>query len=458
MVPYLSADWFRENINISTIIENVIKYVEKYTTFPNAFEMRNMLRNDTQILEEFDAAMEIPDEECMTEYILDDIEIFVRKKLIYQVTVEIQESLFHSKGDEETSYAQKLADAEAFTFKTDIGLDLVDDLEMVYEDMITCVKVIGTGLKDVDILLNGGVPEKVMIGVLAATNVGKTLIMTAIASNMMAAGHNVLYITMEDPDKKIALRMMQNICNISQDQLKMLNKNSFISLKEKMKALTDRHLKIVELPDSTANAMRICTVLKDLKDKKNFVPEIIFLDYIGCMIPNGRPNPTLNSNTILQKVAAETRGAICTKMGIPIVTALQTNRGGFDSASVDLNDVADSYGSTMKLDAVLAATQDTAMLEQGMYKLKVAKTRLKNNKGTELMIGVNIDKQQIYDLNGSSNRPQVQILAPTQATQTQPQPAAQPAPQPAQPENKDVVDNTFAVNAAQDLDKINQIL
>lgn len=458
MVPYLSADWFRENINISTIIENVIKYVEKYTTFPNAFEMRNMLRNDTQILEEFDAAMEIPDEECMTEYILDDIEIFVRKKLIYQVTVEIQEALFHSKGDEETSYAQKLADAEAFTFKSDIGLDLVDDLEMVYEDMITCVKVIGTGLKDVDVLLNGGVPEKVMIGVLAATNVGKTLIMTAIASNMMAAGHNVLYITMEDPDKKIALRMMQNICNISQDQLKMLNKNSFISLKEKMKALTDRHLKIVELPDSTANAMRICTVLKDLKDKKKFVPEIIFLDYIGCMIPNGRPNPTLNSNTILQKVAAETRGAICTKMGIPIVTALQTNRGGFDSASVDLNDVADSYGSTMKLDAVLAATQDTAMLQQGMYKLKVAKTRLKNNKGTEIMIGVNIDKQRIYDLNGSSNTPQVQILPPTQSTQATPAIQAQPAPKPAQPENKDIVDNSYAVNAAQDLDKINQIL
>ena len=261
---------------------------------------------------------------------------------------------------------------------------------------------------------------------------------------------------MEDPDKKIALRMMQNICNISQDQLKMLNKNSFISLKEKMKALTDRHLKIVELPDSTANAMRICTVLKDLKDKKNFVPESIFLDYIGCMIPNGRPNPTLNSNTILQKVAAETRGAICTKMGIPIVTALQTNRGGFDSASVDLNDVADSYGSTMKLDAVLAATQDTAMLEQGMYKLKVAKTRLKNNKGTELMIGVNIDKQQIYDLNGSSNRPQVQILPPTKSTQaTQALPAA---PKPAQLENNDVVDNSYAVNAAQDLDKINQIL
>lgn len=460
MLPYLSSDWFRENINISTIVEKTIEYVEKYSTFPNAFEMRNMLRNDKEMVEEFDASIAIPDEECNTEYILDDIEQFVRKKLIYQVTVDIQESLFHSKpGEEEVSFAQKLADAESFTFKSDIGLDLIDDLEEVYEDMVMSVNIIGTGIKEIDTLLNGGVPEKVMIGILASTNVGKTLIMSSIASNMMAAGHNVLYITMEDADKKIALRMMQNICNITQEQLKLLNKNSFTALKSKMKEMTDSHLKIVELPDATANAMRICTVLKDLKEKKKFVPEIIFLDYIGCMIPNGRPNPTLNTNTILQKVAAETRGAICTKMCIPIVTALQTNRGGFESASVDLNDVADSYGSTMKLDAVLAATQDKSMLEQGMYKLKVAKTRIKNNKGTEVMIGVNIDKQQIYDLNAQSNRAQVEIL-PVGASAAQPriEPPAPVKETTSKPENRDAADNAYANRAVQDLENINQIL
>jgi hypothetical protein len=268
---------------------------------------------------------------------------------------------------------------------------------------------------------------------------------------MMAGGHNVLYITMEDPDKKIALRMMQNLCDISQDKLKLLNKNSFVALKNRMKEMTKSHLKIVELPDSTANAMKICTVLKDLKEKKNFVPEIIFLDYIGCMIPNGRPNPTLNTNTILQRVAAETRGAICTKMGIPIVTALQTNRGGFDSADVDLNDVADSYGSTMKLDAVIAVTQDKSQLEQGMYKLKVAKTRLKNNKGTEIMIGVDIGKQQIYDVGG---KPQRQVNVTETAAVQSPAPTQAPA----QPVNRDVADNAYIATAEVDLDKLNGLL
>lgn len=453
ILPYLTSDWFRENQNISTIVEKIVKYVEKYSNFPNVIESRNFLRSDQAVLEEFDAAINIPDEECNTECILDDIEDFIRKKLIYQVTLDAQEWLFkkHKEDEEEPCFSQKMADAEAFTFQTEIGLDLIDDLDEVYEDMVMAVNIIGTGLKDVDVLLNGGVPEKVMIGVLASTNIGKTLILSAIASNMMAGGHNVLYITMEDPDKKIALRMMQNLCDISQDKLKLLNKNSFVALKNRMKEMTKSHLKIVELPDSTANAMKICTVLKDLKEKKNFVPEIIFLDYIGCMIPNGRPNPTLNTNTILQRVAAETRGAICTKMGIPIVTALQTNRGGFDSADVDLNDVADSYGSTMKLDAVIAVTQDKAQLDQGMYKLKVAKTRLKNNKGTEIMIGVDIGKQQIYDVGG---KPQRQVNV-TETTAVQ-NPA--PTPAPAQPVNQDVADNAYIATAEVDLDKLNGLL
>jgi hypothetical protein len=214
------------------------------------------------------------------------------------------------------------------------------------------------------------------------------------------------------------------------------------------------------MEECTVNAMRIRTLLKDLKEKKQFEPEIIFIDYIGCMIPNGRPNPNLNSNTILQKVAAETRGSICMKMGIPIVTALQTNRGGYGSASVDLNDVADSYGSTMKLDAILAVTQDQTMLENGMYKIKVAKTRIKNNKGTEVMIGVSIDKQQIYDIaDGAAPQTTGPSLTDT-ATIAPPTPTAPPtsgAPR-SVIENTDVADNAYVANAKVDLDKINDIL
>jgi archaellum biogenesis ATPase FlaH len=469
VTPYLSADWFRENQNISTIITKILEYMEKFGQFPTVIESRMMLRTDASILEEFDAAMGIPEEEACTEFILQDIEQFIRQKLLYDATVKIQEALFsHSEPtSDEGSFAQMVADAESFTFDTDIGFDLVEDLDKVYEEMITAVSIIPSGIKEIDTLLNGGVPDKVMIGIMAPTNVGKTLIMSALASNMLTQGHNVLYITFEDSKTKIATRMMQNLCDISQEQLKMLNRNSFIALKDMMKKKSSQHLKIAEMEECTVNAMRIRTLLKDLKEKKHFEPEIIFIDYIGCMIPNGRPNPNLNSNTILQKVAAETRGSICMKLGIPIVTALQTNRGGYGSASVDLNDVADSYGSTMKLDAILAVTQDQTMLQNGMYKIKVAKTRIKNNKGTEVMIGVSIDKQQIYDLNGSTPSVGSTPVAPAAtpsltdtATITVPQAPSSGAPTHAveiEP-NKDVAENAYVASAKVDLDKINSIL
>ena len=462
VIPYLSADWFRENQNISSIVSKILEYMEKFGQFPTVIESRMMLRTDQGMLEEFDAAIAIPDDEANTEFMLQDIQEFIRKKLLYEATVKIQESLFSNHEpdqQEEGSFAQMVADAEAFTFDTDIGFDLVDDLDEVYEEMIQAVNIIPTGIKEFDNLMNGGIPDKVMIGILAGTNVGKTLMMSCMASNIMARGKNVLYITFEDSKTKIATRMMQNLCDISQEQLKMLNRNSFVALKNKMKAMSATHLKIVELEEAAVNTMRVRTLLKDLKEKKKFEPDIIFLDYVGCMIPNGRPNPNLNTNTILQKVVAEWRGSICMKLGIPTVTGFQVNRGGADSASVGLTDIADSFGSTTKVDAMFATTQDQTMLENGMYKLKVAKTRLKNNKNTEVMIGVCIDKQQIYDLNSSpsSRTPQLTNTAP----------AALPTPTPVdqiaeekhiEAKNTDTADNAYVATAKVDLDKINEIL
>ena len=133
ILPYLTSDWFRENQNISTIVEKIVKYVEKYNNFPNVIESRNFLRTDQAVLEEFDAAINISDEECNTECILDDIEDFIRKKLIYQVTLDAQEWLFkkHKEDEEVPCFSQMMADAEAFTFQTEIGLDLIDDLDEV---------------------------------------------------------------------------------------------------------------------------------------------------------------------------------------------------------------------------------------------------------------------------------------------------------------------------------------
>lgn len=465
VTPFLKDDWFRENQNISTIVSKIIDYMEKWGRFPSVIETRTMLRSDMGVLEEFDAAIAIPDEETQSESILDDIQDFIRKKLMYEVTLKVQEYLFsHGEPPPGDSFAQMMADAESFSFDTDVGFDLVDDLDEVYEEMIQAVNIVPTGIKEIDNLMNGGIPDKVMIGILAGTNIGKTLMMSCMASNIMARGKNVLYITFEDSKTKIATRMMQNLCDITQEQLKMLNRNSFVALKNKMKAMSKTHLKIVEMEEAAVNTMRVRTLLKDLKEKKKFEPAIIFLDYVGCMIPNGRPNPNLNTNTILQKVVAEWRGSICMKMGIPTVTGFQVNRGGADSASVGLTDIADSFGSTTKVDAMFATTQDQTMLENGMYKIKVAKTRLKNNKGTEVMIGVCIDKQQIYDLNSSpssrtpqlTNTPPASI--PVQIPETTENQAQNSVTKTESTSNADTAEQAYVATAKVDLDKINSIL
>jgi hypothetical protein len=156
----------------------------------------------------------------------------------------------------------------------------------------------------------------------------------------------------------------------------------------------------------------------------------------------------------LQKVVAEWRGSICMKLGIPTVTGFQVNRGGADSATVGLTDIADSFGSTTKVDAMFATTQDQTMMENGMYKIKVAKTRLKNNKGTEVMIGVCIDKQQIYDLNTSPAS-----RTPTMTTVPPPAPTAQVQPNTTSTTpNTDTADNAYVATAKVDLDAINSIL
>ena len=150
------------------------------------------------------------------------------------------------------------------------------------------------------------------------------------------------------------------------------------------------------------------------------------------------------------------------KLGIPTVTGFQVNRGGADSASVGLTDIADSFGSTTKVDAMFATTQDQTMLENGMYKLKVAKTRLKNNKNTEVMIGVCIDKQQIYDLNSAPSARTPQQINTAPAALPTPTPVAQIAEEKTavveEKTNTDVADNAYVASAKVDLDKINSIL
>lgn len=403
VLPTLSTDWFFDLDN-KMIVERILDYNTKYGRMPNVIEM-NRLITDDGTLKIFLETMKIPDEEVNTEFILAEIEEYVRKRLLYNQALNI--SSYVTGGEREdknkaNSFADNVADAETFTFDTNIGFDFFNDPKRLYEDANIHERILNCGVKTLNDMIGGGFHEKSLTLVMSGTNVGKTLIMCSLATNFVMNGYNVLYVTFEDPENKIAGRIAQNMFDITQQQYRQMSKEDFAKafMKSKTK-LRDNRLIIKEFPEYSTNAMKIRGLIKDLEEKQKFKPDVLFIDYIGCMIPNGKFNSNLNTNTILLMVAMQVR-AVAMEFGIPVISASQANRGGNGVAEIALTDVADSFGQNMKADAVFGVTQPEEMAEQNLYNIKLLKTRYGaplNNRPMVTRIGVDKEKQRIFDID-----------------------------------------------------------
>lgn len=327
-----------------------------------------------------------------------EIEKFVKQKKLWEAAAEIIKYCKTPDASKQScSFSEIVTDAEAYSFDDSIGFSFMDEPERIYQEVIKNEKVVGTGLKALDDLLKGGLHEKSLTLLLSPTNVGKTLWMCALAKNMLLAGYNVLYITFEDSENKIGQRITQNLFDLSRDELKAMSLQDYQKCWNSYKNIIKSNLYIKEFPEMATNSLTLHAFIKELRERKGFIPDIVFVDYIGCMIPNGRDNPNMNSNTRLLTIASQVR-AISMLEGFPIVSGAQVNRGGYDSANIGLNDAADSFGQTMKADAILAITQSKELLDNGYYDVEVAKTRFGNNKGEHRTIRVCIDKQRIMDI------------------------------------------------------------
>ncbi len=403
VLPLLTSNWFRGNIDMIGIVDELVDFNERHERLPMPVELRRLLleHNKKSAVDYFDVSIKLPDS-IITDYIMEEIQDFVRRKLMMNCSNDIIKSV---SGDKtvSTDFAADIADAQSFTFDESIGLDYLNELDRIYDEAIKNEVLVRSGLKTLDDLLKGGFHEKSLSLILSPTNVGKTLIMCSLATNILRQGKNVLYVTFEDSELKIGARITQNLLDVTQDQMRGMRREEYNKAKEQFTQKTKGNLIIKEYPEGTINALTLKSLLKELKEKKHFIPDIIFVDYIGCMVPNGRENPNLNSNTILLRVAAQVR-ALSMEFGHPIVSGAQTNRGGYESPGVKLNDVADSFGSTMKADFILGVSQTAEMKEQNMYKMEVVKTRFGNNKNSVAIMGVDISKQRIVDqLNGAAD-------------------------------------------------------
>lgn len=399
ILPFLSVDIF-DSFEHKEITKKILSFIDDYNKFPTVFDMKLVLDNK-EVFEEFKKVLYIDTNKYSKESLLLELESFFKKKLIWNVVTDIAEKLKDDGIKNISESPDQLRTSLSFSFDTQIGLDLFSDEERMFNHFNKKDKYIPSGLFCLDRLIGGGFHDKNLHLVLAATNTGKSLIKCSLASNAISKNKNVLYITLEMSEERIAERILQNIFDLRQSELKKLDSDNFKLKYKDIKEKIKNKLIIKEYPTKGANTNSFRNLLKELEIKKKFIPDIIFIDYLGIMTTN---NIGKNDNTYTEgkKVSEEVRG-LAVEIKKPIISSIQTNRKGIGSSDIDVDDVADSIGTAATADLIIGVTQSEELREQGKYCFIIIKNRFGLNK-IKVIVGVDYEKMRIFD-DGSNKLP-----------------------------------------------------
>lgn len=411
VIPFLKSDYFHDR-NDKVVFELIDSYVNEYNAFPTKEALVIDLNNrddlsEDQYAECNDVIESIPnqsDQMSQLEWLLDTTEKFCKDKAIYNAIRESIKIIDDKTGKYSNgTIPQLLSDALAVSFDTSIGHDFLADTESRFDFYHRREERIPFDLEYLNKITRGGLPRKTLNILLAGTGVGKTLAMCHMAASNLVSGKNVLYITMEMAEEKIAERIDANLLNTPLDELYQLPRETYQKKVERLKEKTVGRLIIKEYPTSTAGAANFRHLLNELKIKKNFVPDIIYIDYLNiCMSSRLRQGGSVNSYTYIKAIAEELRG-LAVEFNVPIVSATQTTRGGYDNSDVGLTDTSESFGLPATADFMVAliATEELKALNQIMVK------QLKNRYNDpetykRFVVGVDRSRMRLYDAEQSA--------------------------------------------------------
>ena len=405
-LPFLKSEYFHDASD-KTLFNQINDYVIKYNTLPtyeslvielNSKNLTESLHKDTiQKLDEITENKETSD----TKWLIDAAEEFCKDKAVYNAIMQSIQILDASnKGTlDKGSIPTLLADALSVAFDNHIGHDFLDDADPRYEFYHKVEQRIPFDLDYLNRITKGGLPEKTLNIILAGTGVGKSLFMCHCAAANLTLGKNVLYITLEMAEERIAERIDANLLNIDLDNLVTLPKESYLRKIDRLRSKTTGKLIIKEYPTATANVSHFKHLLNELKLKRQFIPDIIYIDYLNiCSSARIKQGANVNSYTYVKAIAEELRG-LAVEMKLPVISATQTTRGGYDNSDVDLTDTSESFGlpATADLMFALISTEELADLNQIMVKqLKNRYSDPTTNK--RFVIGVDRAKMKLYDV------------------------------------------------------------
>ena len=408
VLPFIRAEYF-ENYNEKVIFEEVSKFVEEYNQ-PVTKEVlcieteKRQDINDSSFKEVTELISTLDDEPTEFNWLVNTTEKWCRDRAIY---LALMESIQLADGKDEEkdrdAIPSILSDALAVSFDTHIGHDYLEDYEERYELYHKKENKIEFDLEFFNKITKGGLPNKTLNIALAGTGVGKSLFMCHVASSTLLQGKNVLYITLEMAEEKIAERIDANLLNVAIQDIIDLPKPMFEGKVTNLAKKTQGTLIIKEYPTAAAHSGHFKSLLQELALKKSFRPDIIFIDYLNiCASSRYRNNSSVNSYSYIKAIAEELRG-LAVEANVPIVSATQTTRSGFASSDVDLTDTSESFGlpATADLMFALISTEDTEKLSQILVK------QLKNryNDPTifkRFVVGIDRAKMRLYDCEQSA--------------------------------------------------------
>jgi len=408
VLPFLKDDYFLEpsEKKYFTIVRD---YIDNYNSLPKQaaieIEIDKLKINDKEITEIYDLHGLLHNKDYSTnslEWLLNETESFCKNKSLFLALVQ---SMQIAEGENNqlttTAIPDILSDALSVSFDTNIGHDYIDDADERFAFYHQKINRVPFHIELFNDITGGGVEYKTLNCLAAGTGIGKSAVMCDLAANYIKAGYNVLYITNEMAEEKLAKRIDANLMNVPIGDIDNIDQKSWNNKIETLKTTCKGRLKFKEYPPGASHTGHYRYLLKELKLKKNFIPQIVFIDYLN-ICASSRLKNRADMYMYVKSIAEELR-ALAVEYNLIVWTATQLNRSGTNNSEVELDNISESMGGPMTFDLLVAliVTEDLAKL--GQLKVK----QLKNRYGdvffkNQFIVGYDKPKMRLYDLNNSS--------------------------------------------------------
>ena len=404
VIPFLKEDYFQDGVE-KIIFQTIWAYAEKYKSNPTidalVIDVQDKALNEEQYKKSVDYLSEIEETPTDLDWLTDQTEKWCKDKAIYNAVLNgIQIIDGKVKDQSPDALPGILSEALSVSFDKHVGHDYMEQSGDRYEFYHTKEEKISFDLDFFNRITKGGLPNKTLNIALAGTGVGKSLFMCHVAASTLMQGKNVLYITLEMAEEKIAERIDANLMNITMDDMHDLPRHMYENRFEKIQKKTTGNLIVKEYPTASAHCGHFRALFNELALKKDFKPDLVFIDYINiCASSRFRAGANVNSYTYIKAIAEEMRG-LAVEFNLPIMSATQTTRTGFVSTDVGLEDTSESFGLPATADFMFALISSDELNELNQMLVKQLKNRYADpTMNKKFIVGVDRAKMKLYDVS-----------------------------------------------------------